>query len=203
MPEGLAAVQATPPRRVRDDIEQIYAHRPSPPPSWLGDLLRGEPGARNVLGRALADAYQTTLAETWPTVRDLHRAEFTRYALTAAGSGMSRALTALVPGSQLSEPGTWQLAAPYERDIHLNGRGLTLLPTFHWTGMPLAADLPGQPVLLAYPPAGPAGSGARRSPGSAVGRPRPDPITGPAPARRRAHHHRSGPAGRDQPRVRI
>jgi DNA-binding transcriptional ArsR family regulator len=154
VPEGLAAVQATPPRRVRDDIEQIYAHRPSPPPLWLRDLLRGEPGARNVLGRALADAYQTTLAETWPTVRNLHRAEFTRYALTAAGSGMSRALTSLVPGSQLSEPGTWQLAAPYERDIHLNGRGLTLLPTFHWTGMPLAADLPGQPVLLAYP-AGP------------------------------------------------
>ena len=67
---------------------------------------------------------------------------------------MSRALTALVPGSQLSEPGTWQLTAPYQRDIHLNGRGLILLPTFHWTGMPLAADLPGQPALLAYP-AGP------------------------------------------------
>jgi DNA-binding transcriptional ArsR family regulator len=154
MPEGLDAVHATPPRRVQDDIERIYAHRTSPPPAWVRDLLRRDTGAWNTLGRALEDAYQATLARTWPAVRDLHRAEFTRYALTAAGSGVSRALTTLVAGSQLSEPGTWQLNAPYERDIHLNGRGLILLPTFHWTGMPLAADLPGQPALLAYP-AGP------------------------------------------------
>ena len=151
LPEGLDAVHAMPATLVKDGIEQVYAHRTSPPPPWLRDLLRGDAGARDTLRRALEDAYQATLARAWPAVRDLHRAEFTRYALTAAGSGVSRALTALVPGSQLSEPGTWQLSAPYQRDIHLNGRGLILLPTFHWTGMPLAADLPGQPALLAYP----------------------------------------------------
>lgn len=163
LPEGLEAVHATPPRRIKDDIEQIYAHRTSPPPSWLRDLLRSDADAWTTLARALKDAYQVTLALTWPTVRDLHRTEFTRYALTAAGSGVSHALTALVPGSQLSEPGTWQLTAPYQRDIYLNGRGLILLPTFHWTSMPLAADLPGQPALLAYP-AGP-GLPVQLSPG--------------------------------------
>jgi len=152
--EGLDTVHATPPRRVRDDIERIYAHRPSPPPSWLRDLLRSDASAWGTLRRALDDAYQTTLARTWPAVRDRHRTEFARYALAAAGSGVSQALTTVIPGSQLSEPGIWQLDAPYERDIHLNGRGLVLLPTFHWTGMPVAADRPGQPVLLAYP-AGP------------------------------------------------
>jgi hypothetical protein len=44
---------------------------------------------------------------------------------------VSRALTALVPASQLTDPGTWQLTAPYQRDIHLDGRGLILVPTFH------------------------------------------------------------------------
>jgi DNA-binding transcriptional ArsR family regulator len=154
VPEGLDAVHATSPGRIRDDIERVYAHRTSPPPPWLRDLVRGDAGAARMLHRALEDAYQAALGQTWPAVRDLHRAEFTRYALTAAGSGVSRALTALVPASQLTDPGTWQLTAPYQRDIHLNGRGLVLVPTFHWTGMPLAADLPGQPVLLAYP-AGP------------------------------------------------
>ena len=154
LPEGLDAIHATPPKLVKDDIDRVYAHRTPPPPSWLRGLLRGDADAWDTLRRALEDAYQTTLARTWPTVCDLHRTEFTRYALTAAGSGVSCALTALVPGSQLSEPGTWQLSAPYQRDIHLNGRGLILLPTFHWTGMPLAADLPGRPALLAYP-AGP------------------------------------------------
>src|ERR1700761_1277369 len=143
--EGLDTVHATPPRRVRDDIERIYAHRPSPPPSWLRDLLRSDAEAWTTLRRALDDAYQTTLARTWPAVRDRHRTEFARYALTAAASGVSCALTTLVPGSQLDEPGIWQLTAPYERDIHLNGRGLVLLPTFHWTGMPLAAGLPAPP----------------------------------------------------------
>src|ERR1700760_1211276 len=168
VPEGLDEVHATPLRRIEDDIERIYAHRTSPPPAWLRDLLRSDTGARNLLCRALEDAYQTTLARTWPAVRDLHRAEFTRYALTSAGSGVSRALTALVPGSQLSGPGTWRLPAPYERDIHLDGRGLVLLPTFHWPGMPIAADLPGQPVLLAYP----AGPGLPVQPPGA----HPDPL---------------------------
>jgi hypothetical protein len=154
VPEGLAAVHSTPAARIRDDIDRIYAHRSSAPPSWLHRLLGGDPGARDTLRRALEDAYQATLARTWPAVRDLHRTEFAQYALTAASAGVSRALTTLVPGSQLSPAGVWQLSAPYERDLHLNGRGLILVPTFHWTGMPLAADLPGQPVLLAYP-AGP------------------------------------------------
>jgi DNA-binding transcriptional ArsR family regulator len=154
VPEGLDAIHATPPGQIRDDVERVYAHRTSPPPPWLRDLLRGDAGAWHLLRRALEDAYQAALARTWPAMRDLHRAEFSRYALTAAGSGVSRALTALIPASQLTDPGTWQLTAPYQRDIHLDGRGLILVPTFHWTGMPLASDLPGQPVLLAYP-AGP------------------------------------------------
>ena len=99
-------IEDVPLRRIEDDIERIYAHRTSPPPAWLRDLLRSDNGARTMLCRALEDAYQTTLAPTWPAVRDLHRAEFTRYALTAAGSGVSRALTALVPASQLTDPGT-------------------------------------------------------------------------------------------------
>ena len=204
VPAGLDAIHATPPGQIRDDIERVYAHRTSPPPPWLRDLLRGDAGAWHLLRRALEDAYQAALARTWPAVRDLHRAEFTRYALTAAGSGVSRALTALVPASQLTGPGTWQLTAPYQRDIHLDGRGLILVPTFHWTGMPLASDLPGQPVLLAYP-AGPGLPvllpGGRQDPLPAIlGQ---NPVPGPAPARRRAHHERGSPPGRDQPRLGV
>ncbi|MER8041738.1 helix-turn-helix domain-containing protein [Streptomyces sp. NPDC094032] len=39
-------------------------------------------------------------------------------------------------------------------DIHLAGRGLLLLPTFHHPAGPLVQDLPGRPVVLTYP-AGP------------------------------------------------
>lgn len=55
------------------------------------------------------------------------------------------------PGS-LDGPGTpGGPGGPGARDVRLGGRGLVLLPTFHWRGGPLVQDLPGRPVVLAYP----------------------------------------------------
>lgn len=153
LPEGLGAVRAAPPSLVRAGIERIYAHRASPLPPWLRDLLRRDAQAFAVLDHALHDAFTAALQRSWPTVQSLHRAEVTRYALTAAGSGIGRALVELVPGSRLVA-GAWELSPHYRRDVHLGGRGLILLPTFHWTCVPLVLDQPDQPVLLVYP-AGP------------------------------------------------
>ncbi len=105
----------------------------------------------------------------WPLVQDLHRAEFTRYALTAAEQGLAAALATVAPGSRLRD-GVWRWpAAPSAREageaggipevrkareIRLDGRGLVLLPTFHWRGGPLVQDLPDRPVVLTYPVGG-------------------------------------------------
>ncbi|WP_433854442.1 winged helix-turn-helix domain-containing protein [Streptomyces kronopolitis] len=89
----------------------------------------------------------------WTLVQDLHRAEFTRHALTVAEHGVGVALTAFAPGSQLRGE-VWQLATPVVQDITLGGRGVLLMPTFHWTGHPLLSDLPGRPLTVTCP-AGP------------------------------------------------
>ncbi|MET8540765.1 winged helix-turn-helix domain-containing protein [Kitasatospora sp. NPDC004799] len=69
----------------------------------------------------------------------------------------------LLPGARLRE-GVWELpGAP--REIHLGGRGLLLLPTFHWYGPALPADLPGRPLALTYP----AGPGLLPSPDGRTG----------------------------------
>ncbi|MFD7322703.1 ArsR/SmtB family transcription factor [Streptomyces sp. NPDC059875] len=148
--EGLELVGAAPPALVRAELERVYAGRPSP--RWIRELHAGERGALGVLRRAQRAAFETVVAPVWPLVQDLHRAEFTRHALTVAEHGVGASLPALVPGSRLRD-GVWEWAAPgvaREREIRLGGRGLVLLPTFHWTGRPLVQDLPDRPVVVTY-----------------------------------------------------
>ncbi|MFI2347544.1 hypothetical protein ACH492_10955 [Streptomyces sp. NPDC019443] len=61
-----------------------------------------------------------------------------------AEHGIGAALSALVPGTRLHE-GVWEFEGPSERDIKLRGRGVVLLPTFHWTGIPSSPTCPMAP----------------------------------------------------------
>ncbi|MFF0560262.1 helix-turn-helix domain-containing protein [Streptomyces sp. NPDC020472] len=145
--EGLALIrEAARPEFVRSELERVYAGQGAVPP-WIRDLRAGNGEAWRVLDRAQRAAYETVLAPVWPLVQDLHRAEFTRYALTVAERGLGAALTALAPGLR---DDVWEWPGP-PREVRLAGRGLVLLPTFHWRGGPLVQDLPDRPVVLAYP----------------------------------------------------
>lgn len=148
--EGFALIRASRPEFVRSELERVYAGG-GPVPPWIHGLHGGDAGAWRVLDRAQAAAYESVLAPVWPLVQELHRAEFTRHALTVAEQGLGAALAASAPGSRLRE-GVWEWPGiPGGRDVRLDGRGLVLLPTFHWRGGPLVQDLPGRPVVLAYP----------------------------------------------------
>ncbi|PVC73291.1 winged helix-turn-helix domain-containing protein [Streptomyces sp. CS081A] len=150
--EGFERIRATSPVLVRSELERV--HGAAPAPRWIHDLRGGDETAWHTLRRAQQAAYETVLAPVWSVVQDLHREEFTRYALTAAGHGVAAALTGLAPGSRLHE-GVWEWpgAAP-ARDVRLDGRGLVLLPTFHHPAGPLLHDAPDRPAVLTYP-AGP------------------------------------------------
>ncbi|MEV4926169.1 helix-turn-helix domain-containing protein [Streptomyces roseoverticillatus] len=162
--DGPDAVRAAPPGLVRAELERVYAGHPAPPPPWVRDLHRGDAGAWQVLRRAQHAAFEAAVRPVWPLVQDLHRAEFTRHALAAAEHGVGAALAALVPGSRLRGD-VWELPAPGERDLALDGRGVLLLPAFQWTGHPLVASLPGRPLVLSYA----AGPGLPLSPEGADG----------------------------------
>ncbi|CAM5272298.1 ArsR family transcriptional regulator [Streptomyces abikoensis] len=180
--DGLDAVRATPPDLVRAELERVYAGHPAPPPPWIRGLHEGDPGAWQILRRAQHAAFETAVRPVWAVVQDLHRAEFTRHALAVAEHGVGAALTALVPGSRLHGD-VWELPGPGERDIALRGRGVLLLPAFHWTGRPLLADLPGRPLVLSYAagpglPLSPQGAGGTdRALAEVLGRTRVDVLT--------------------------
>lgn len=161
--EGLELVRSTPGTVVRSDVAKL--RRPQTP--WVKALIARDTQAWDVLDRGLRDAYQSVLATSWNTVRERHAAEFTGFALRAAESGIEPALTTLAPGSELRDA-TWHIPASKDRDHHLTGKGLTLLPTFHWTYEPLVGSWPDLPVLLVYP-AGPGVPPPRTpSPGDAL-----------------------------------
>ncbi|MGW0468568.1 ArsR/SmtB family transcription factor [Streptomyces sp. NPDC003027] len=191
--EGFDLVASAPPELVRSELERVYAGRPSP--RWIRELHGGGTAARQILRRAQRAAFETVVAPVWSQVQDLHRAEFTRHALTVAEHGIGMALPALVPGTRLHDD-VWEWAPPggresdvggsgrgregaaagrgretglggrgLGREIELAGRGLVLLPTFHWTGRPLVQDLPGRPVVVTYA----AGPGLPLTPDGAPG----------------------------------
>ncbi|MFE8936951.1 ArsR/SmtB family transcription factor [Streptomyces sp. NPDC007872] len=148
--EGFALLREARPELIRSELERVYAGWSAAPP-WLRGLHEGDAGAWRVLERAQRAAYETVLAPVWPLVQDLHRAEFTRHALAVAERGLGAALAERVPGSRLWD-GVWEWpGAAVRREVRLAGRGLVLLPTFHWRGGPLVQDPPGRPVVLALP----------------------------------------------------
>ncbi|MFF6777836.1 helix-turn-helix domain-containing protein [Streptomyces sp. NPDC012637] len=174
LPDAFERIRATGPGVVRSELERVYGAGPAP--RWLRGLHAGEETAWRTVRRAQRAAYESVLAPVWPVIQDLHREEFTRYALTVAEHGVAAALTALAPGSRLhaGHGGVWEWnrgPAPEQesdrdgergwhrpdgprREVRLGGRGLVLLPTFHHPAGPLLQDLPGRPVVLTYP-AGP------------------------------------------------
>ncbi|MFE0640415.1 ArsR/SmtB family transcription factor [Streptomyces sp. NPDC058877] len=149
--EGIARVRAARPEFVRSELERVYGAGRRPVPPWIRALHTGSPDAWRVWERAQRAAYETVLAPVWSRVQDLHRAEFARHALVVAEQGLGAALAALAPGLR---DGVWEWPGAAPREVRLAGRGLVLLPTFHWRGGPLLQDLPDRPVVLAYPAGG-------------------------------------------------
>ncbi|MFD4375223.1 ArsR/SmtB family transcription factor [Streptomyces sp. NPDC058486] len=162
--EGFALIRSARPELVRSELERVYAGR-RPAPAWVGALHAGDEEAWRTLGRAQRAAYGAVLAPVWGRVQDLHRAEFARYAVALAEGGLGAALTGLAPGSRF-DGGVWAWPGGYG-EVRLGGRGLVLLPTFHWRGGPLVQDVPGRPVVVAYP-AGPGLPPAPEGPGEAL-----------------------------------
>ncbi|GAA0416817.1 helix-turn-helix domain-containing protein [Streptomyces luteireticuli] len=164
LPDALDHVRPASPGLAGAELERVYAAVRTPAPAWIRDLHRDDPGAWRVVHRAQHAAFQALLGPVWAQVQDLHHAEFLRRAVQLAEGGVGSVLSGLLPGARL-HGGVWELPGR-PREVRLGGRGLLLLPTFHWTGGPLISDLPDRPVAVTYP----AGTGLL---------PRPDGSAGP------------------------
>lgn len=145
---ALDTLLATPKRRLSADI--CLLARETNLPTWVRGVADGDLPTLRLLADNIRHYHAAVLRPHWSAIRAHVRASRAQRAELAVGSGLEHVLTTLHPdvrwcGSVLEVP------YPVDQDLHLLGRGLTLVPSvFCWQNPITLADPDREPVLV-YP----------------------------------------------------
>ncbi|GAA2426396.1 winged helix-turn-helix domain-containing protein [Actinomadura vinacea] len=145
---GLDLVLATPRRLVRGDMATLAAQQTLRGPNT--ELADGSARSLHTLGRALRDYHSHALDPYWARIRARVHADLTNRGRTFLHAGIEAVLTDLHPEAEWNSP---VLKLPYgrEHDVHLDGRGLRLLPSFFCWKQPFTYYDTDLTPVLAFP----------------------------------------------------
>ncbi|MEU1269454.1 winged helix-turn-helix domain-containing protein [Streptomyces sp. NPDC005799] len=148
LPAALEQVRATPRARLQQELAILGGSRPLP--AWTTTL--GRPGDRSMgsLVRALEVSSKTLLEPRWGLVRRAVHAEVDLRARTLLDGGVRALLESLRPFARWNPP-VLEVDYPADRDLHLDGRGLLLLPSYFCWRRPTALADPTLGPLLVLP----------------------------------------------------
>ncbi|MFE7618695.1 ArsR/SmtB family transcription factor [Streptomyces sp. NPDC057496] len=148
---SLDLVRATPAARLRAELAVHFRHRTPPP--WARLLADGDRHARQELQDALTTYHRELLAPQLPLIGEAFHLERAQHSRDILAGGVEQLLHTLPPSIRWRSP---TLAADYprDRDLHLRGRGITLIPSFFCTKCPVTLIDPGLPPVLVYPVTG-------------------------------------------------
>jgi DNA-binding transcriptional ArsR family regulator len=148
---SLEAIRSTPKRRLRTDLATLAGRLPvRAMPAWTNSLGDGGMEPLDQLTAAARQYFDTCLAPHWQHVHARVDQERFRLTRTLAESGVERALANLHPTARWRS-NVLELGYPADRELHLCGRGLVLMPSFFCLGLPTSfCDDELQPVLV-YP----------------------------------------------------
>ncbi|MET8468148.1 DUF5937 family protein [Streptomyces sp. NPDC006422] len=159
---GIDAVLSTPRSQLRAEMALLAGQDRLP--AWTRPLAVGDLEAVHRLGRALRRYYDAVLAPCWPRIAARVEADRRHRTSAQCRLGTEEMLRTFAPVLRW-EPPVLVADYPAERDIHLEGRGLLLVPSYFCRRTPVALlDTALWPVLV-YP--------ARM--------PEPEAAVGPAP----------------------
>lgn len=146
---GLDALLSTPRHELRDQVGRLAASG-SPPDGWARSVAEGTAPALRRLGGALRDYQRIALCPSWQHVRARTERDRTWRARTQWSSGTDALLRTFGPGIRWCPP---VLVADYpvDKDLHLDGRGLLLIPSYFCRRRPVALADPSLPPTLVYP----------------------------------------------------
>ena len=151
--EGIDALLAMRPEHVRTELEFFTSNRHLP--GWAWTLAEhGDRGRRELADAALA-SYQALLKPHWPKVQGHLHAERSARARVLLERGIEGVLTTLHPKIRWNSP-VLEVLMCGDTEIHLRGRGLSLVPSlFVGDRLVLLSDLgaPGAPIRLVFPAA--------------------------------------------------
>ncbi|MET8066321.1 winged helix-turn-helix domain-containing protein [Micromonospora sp. NPDC005313] len=160
--EAIDRVLDTPTRRIRTELGRMVTPVDSP---WLVDLAAGRPAARHALGDALRAYFRVALAPHWAQITSAVSGDRALRGAWVLDDGAGRILDDLSPETSWEPPVLSVRGYPDDRDMRLDGRGITLIPSYFCWHVPITLADPELPPTLVYP--------ACRQ------RPEPTPPTGP------------------------
>ncbi|GAA1629382.1 ArsR family transcriptional regulator [Catellatospora bangladeshensis] len=150
---GLDAVLGTPKRRLRREIDQLAGASADTRPLIEG-IGRGSPEDLDALGASLRRYHDLALAPVWDQVTEAIRRDRALRARQLVDGGLAAVLGRLHPQVRYAdgvlEVGVYGRST--DRDVHLEGRGLLLIPSYfkETRQLMVLADAELPPVLV-YP----------------------------------------------------
>ncbi|SNX55986.1 DNA-binding transcriptional ArsR family regulator [Streptomyces sp. TLI_55] len=144
---GLESILATPRHRVTEEVTRLCGTVGGP--AWAHRVAERE--TRGELVHALRAYHHAVIA---PHEEDIHErlyAERARHARTLLRAGTEAVLAGLSPAIRWRHPVLEIPGYPRRRDVHLDGRGLLLIPSYFCWDAPVALADPGLPPVLLYP----------------------------------------------------
>jgi DNA-binding transcriptional ArsR family regulator len=143
------AVMTTPSGQLRRDLEFIARQRRLP--RWTDDLAAGKSATMRGLGKVLTTYHQVLIQPFWPTVQAHVDADRSLRARTVLDGGGEALLNSFRPTLRWNPPAL-EADYPVDYDVNLQGRGLTLVPSYFCWGTPVTLIDRSCPVpVLVYP----------------------------------------------------
>ncbi|MGW2634206.1 ArsR/SmtB family transcription factor [Streptomyces chattanoogensis] len=149
---GIDALLSTSRDRLRHDLTELAAEQSLP--SWAGRLAEGDREILRHLGQAIWAYHHLALApyrQRLQAQTTAHLAAHVRSAHSRSASALGRLMAALHPRLCWADPVLTVHGLPGDWDLHLQGRGLLLLPSFFCWRVPTLLKDPVLPPVVVYP----------------------------------------------------
>ncbi|MFE9203775.1 ArsR/SmtB family transcription factor [Micromonospora sp. NPDC007230] len=146
---GLEAVRGTPVDMLHRDLTRLAEENVLPAPA--AGLARGEPEVLRHLTGSMARYQELAVTPYWSRIQAAVEADRARRARAMLDGGAEGLLASLRPSMRWADGVLEVLDYPDTRELHLDGRGLLLVPSFFCARTPVALVDPALPPVLVYP----------------------------------------------------
>lgn len=146
---GIEALRSTPTGQLRQEMAHLAAAG-GPSPSWLGLLAEGDRETVDRVADAVGSHFDAVVAPFWTDARAHIEAERSRRSRALLDEGTEGLLRGFRPMMTWNPP-VLSVEVPYEQTLHLDGRGLLLVPSYLSWGTPDVLRNPALPPVLVYP----------------------------------------------------
>ncbi|MGI5212216.1 ArsR/SmtB family transcription factor [Plantactinospora sp. CA-290183] len=148
---GLDAVRSTPVAALERDLTLLAAENPLSLPGSASALARGDSEVLGHLTESMRTYRETAIEPYWGRVQAAVEADRIRRARALLDGGVEGLLASLRPASRW-DAGVLEVPDyPADRELHLDGRGLFLVPSFFCARTPVTLLDPELAPVLVYP----------------------------------------------------